>query len=415
MDPATINAHSFQVADPAGNMAPGSVNYDSNFDVASFLPNPALRQGTPYTATITTEATSAAGVHLASPYSYKFTTRTTTDKSPLKVVSVSPGANASCVSASSLIIVTFDEAPDASTVIPNNFVVTGPGGGAVPVKLSTNVTTTQVVLTPTSPLPSGEITVTVNNVGDLADVMMTAPFTSNFSTACTGGGSGGGATTQFEATLFGSEYAINGHVTIDTSGNTTIGLTGAPANTTYTAQFCPALNVNKSVPPACFNLSKLSSDASGNATVKLKFPRPGNWAGDFNLNNSAGNAVYYTYLSYTVTHQMYLSTLLPTTSVNSGAAIASPQNSAGFGTVSYSNGMLRFTLNGGLPNTVYSTSETLGLAVNESNSYQVTTFTTNAQGDGTSTSTQLGAEGDLFEVAPGNPNQTVFIGGFSIP
>ena len=52
--------------------------------------------------------------------------------------------------------------------------------------MSINVTTTQVVLTPTSPLSSGTITVTVQNVGDLADVKMAAPYTWSFKTTCGG-------------------------------------------------------------------------------------------------------------------------------------------------------------------------------------------------------------------------------------
>jgi hypothetical protein len=48
------------------------------------------------------------------------------------------------------------------------------------------------VLTPSSALPSGAITVTVNNVADLAGVKMTASYTWSFSTACGGGGTGGG-------------------------------------------------------------------------------------------------------------------------------------------------------------------------------------------------------------------------------
>jgi hypothetical protein len=107
---------------------------------------------------------------------------------------VVPAANATCVSATTPITITFDEAPDASTVNSTNIVVTGPGGAVIPVTMSINVTTTQVVLTPNSPLPSGTITVTVKNIGDLADVMMAGPYIWSFSTACGGGGgtSGGG-------------------------------------------------------------------------------------------------------------------------------------------------------------------------------------------------------------------------------
>ncbi len=423
MDPATINGHSFQVADSTGTLAPGSVTYNTNFDIASFQPSPALRPGTTYTATITTAATSAAGVPLAKPYSYTFTTRMKTDASPISVLSLSPAANATCVSANTLIIVTFDEVPDAATILPSNFVVTGPGG-AIPVKLSTNVTTTQVVLTPTSPLPSGNITVTVSNVGDLADVMMTAPYTWSFSTACTSGGGGGGgsATTQYQAPLFSENglTAMNGRITVDTSGNTTIQLTGAPPSTTYTVQFCPAVDqLSTYAPPACFDVTTVSSDSGGSGTATAKFPRPGDWAGDFYVNNSAGKAAYQTFLAFGLSNQTYLSTLLPATSTNGGVdTTGSPQDPLSSGAVTYSNGSLVFSVNGASPNTPYATNESEAIYIDSSGTYELSTFTTDAKGNGSST-TQVavtgGSGGDLFQVVPQNGNGAGFIGGFSVP
>lgn len=59
MPPTTINSQSFQVVDASGNLMPGTVTYDSEFETASFLPNPALKSGTTYTATITKAAASA--------------------------------------------------------------------------------------------------------------------------------------------------------------------------------------------------------------------------------------------------------------------------------------------------------------------------------------------------------------------
>lgn len=189
MDTASINAQSFQVADSSGKLAQGTVSYDPDFNTASFLPNPALQNGATYKATITTEVASTGGVHLASPYTYTFATRTDSDTSPLSVSSVIPAANAACVSANTPITITFNEAPDASTVNSTNIAITGPGGAAIPVTMSVNVTTTQVVLTPNSQLPSGTIMVAIQNVADLAGVKMSSAYTWNFSTAC-GGGSG---------------------------------------------------------------------------------------------------------------------------------------------------------------------------------------------------------------------------------
>ena len=234
MDPSTINSQSFQVADSTGKLATGTVTYDPDFNTASFLPNPALQPGANYTATMTTAAASTDGAHLANPYSYTFTTRSDPDTSPLMVNSVNPAANATCVGANTAITITFDEAPDASTVMPGNFMVSGPSG-AIQVKISTSVATTQVVLTPTSPLPSGTVTVTVSNVADLAGVKMAAPYTWSFSTAC-GGGGGGGANTFVYAgnntEIAGFEIAADGSASAVSGSPFALGGTGLASSPT---------------------------------------------------------------------------------------------------------------------------------------------------------------------------------------
>jgi hypothetical protein len=215
MDPSTINAQSFQVTDSSGKSMQGAVSYDANFQTASFLPNPALQTNASYTATITTAVASTGGMHLASPYTYSFSTRSDSDTSPLSVNSVVPAANATCVSANTSITITFNEAPDASTVNSTNITVTGPGGAVIPVKMNINVTTTQVVLTPASPLPSGSITVNVKNVADLAGVVLAAPYIWSFSTSC--------GATYFYVGVESPNAAIRGYqVNVDTASLTDV-------------------------------------------------------------------------------------------------------------------------------------------------------------------------------------------------
>ncbi|HKR28729.1 MAG TPA: hypothetical protein VJS11_14795, partial [Acidobacteriaceae bacterium] len=70
----------------------------------------------------------------------------------------------------------------------------------------------QVVVTPTSSLPQGTITVTISGVADLADVAMQQPYTWSFSTACNGGGGGAGAGTQIVYVIDGptlTTYDVN--------------------------------------------------------------------------------------------------------------------------------------------------------------------------------------------------------------
>lgn len=184
MDPATINGSTFVVTDAGGNRMPGAIAYDATFHIASFQPEPALEINTKYTAAIATGVKSAGGVPIARPYIYSFTTRDDSDKSPLSVINVSPFPDQSCVSDSTKIVITFSEEPDASQVNSQSIVVTGPSGEKIPVTLALNVAATQVVVTPTEPLPEGSITVTVSNIGDLAGQMMSQPFTWTFTTAC---------------------------------------------------------------------------------------------------------------------------------------------------------------------------------------------------------------------------------------
>ncbi|HKR27055.1 MAG TPA: Ig-like domain-containing protein, partial [Acidobacteriaceae bacterium] len=192
MNPDTINAKTFLIMDAGGNQVTGAVTYDSDYNVASFQPTPALEDNTKYTAMITTGAQSVGGMSLAANYSYSFSTRADTDTSPLRVTNVSPFPDENCVSPTTAITITFNEAPDASTVTTSNIVVTDSTGNKIPVTLSTTISATDVVVTPKSALPSGSITVTVSGIGDLADQMMQQPFTWTFSTACNTGGGGGG-------------------------------------------------------------------------------------------------------------------------------------------------------------------------------------------------------------------------------
>src|SRR5262249_43225966 len=59
--------------DSAGNLVPGTVSYDDEQDMATFLPNTSLNPGTTYTATVD-GAEDLAGNVMAAPYSWSFST-----------------------------------------------------------------------------------------------------------------------------------------------------------------------------------------------------------------------------------------------------------------------------------------------------------------------------------------------------
>ncbi|MFP5234580.1 MAG: Ig-like domain-containing protein [Acidobacteriota bacterium] len=419
MDLSTINNQTMVLTDSSGRSVPGTVGYDSSFDVAGFQPNPALQTSASYTLRVTTGAKSAQGQPLQSDFKYNFTTRAETDKSPIGVKAVTPANGATCVSASTLITITFTEGADVNSLTSSNIVVTGPGNAVIPAKISYNVATAQATIAPNAALPSGSITVTVSNVADAAGVAMTTPYTWSFSTACsTAGGGGGTATTQYMTSLYAQGLtAIHGQVTVDTQGMVAVKLTSATAGASYTVQFCPAFDSGATTIPApnCFNLTTIATDSSGNGTATVKFPNPGDWAGDFFLNDSSGKAHYQTFIAINSMNATYMAMLLPDTNTNGGVmTTSSPQEPLTSGTVTVSNGNMVFTLKGSAPNTSFMAFESETVYTQSSGTYGVSTMTTDAQGNASSTaSTNAGSGGDMFQVEP--QSGAGYTAGFAVP
>lgn len=419
MDPSTISNQTMTVTDASGRSVPGNVAYYSNFDVAGFQPNPALQTSTNYTLTLTTGVKSAQGVALQANYTHSFTTRAETDKSPIGVKTVMPANGATCVSASSLITITFTEGADVSTLTSSNIVLMGPGNTMIPAKISYNVATAQATISPNAALPSGTITVTVSNVADSAGVAMTTPYTWSFSTACSTGGGGGTPTTQYTTPLYAQGLTtIQGQVSVDTQGMVTVKLANATASASYTVQFCPAFDAGATTIPApsCFDLTTIATDSSGNGTATVKFPKAGDWAGDFFLNDSTGKAHYETFIATSSANATYMATLLPDTNTNGGVVTtSSPQEPLTSGTVTVSGGNMVFTLKGAEPTTYFMASESETVYMQSSGTYGVSTMTTDAQGNATSTaSTNDGSGGDMFQVEP-QSGGAGYTAGFSVP
>ncbi|MEO6352174.1 MAG: Ig-like domain-containing protein, partial [Burkholderiaceae bacterium] len=80
MDPATLTAASFTLACPVGTPKTGVVTYSESSNVATLtLPAVNLPSNTECTATISTAAKDTAGVALAAPFNWSFTTGLTAD------------------------------------------------------------------------------------------------------------------------------------------------------------------------------------------------------------------------------------------------------------------------------------------------------------------------------------------------
>lgn len=346
-----------------------------------------------------------------------------------------PASGTTQVPLNSSIQITFSSAADSSTVNATDVAVTDPK--PVAGTLNYDSSTESVTFTPSAALAANSTyTVTVSGVKSSTGAAMSSPFQAKFATVMPppppasgggGGGTGGGgstATVQYQAPFtpeIGLGTNFNGQVTVDTSGNTAVTLTGAAASTVYTLQFCPGFDSGATtIPaPACFDITTVTTDASGKGGTTAKFPKAGNWAGDFFLNDSTGKSIYQTYLGTTANNETYMSTLLPDTTTNGGAVTTSTkQEPLTSGTVTLKAGSLQFMVKGAAPNTTYYTDVSETVYMDSSGTYQLSTFTTDASGNGTSnTSLNQGSGGDLFQVGPNamTPTSAGYIGGFAVP
>ncbi|MGH9599637.1 MAG: Ig-like domain-containing protein [Terracidiphilus sp.] len=338
------------------------------------------------------------------------------------VTTVSPASGATSIATNAAIQVTFSAAADASTVNTTDIQVTGPKAVAGTVTYSGDSNT--ATFTPSAALTaSTKYTVKVSGVTSSAGTALAA-FTSTFTTAASSGS--GGTTAQYQAPLLSSTLSkVYGQISIDTSGNMTVQLTGATANTTYSVQFCTAVatSVCGAPGPSCFSVGNVSTDATGSGTLTEVFPKPGNWAGDFNLSVGKTNA-YNTSFIPGLSGENYMSSLQPATTVN-GTGLGTvgcpsgtppPQAPLTSGAVTYAKGAVTYAVTGTSPSTGFSCNESETTYLDSSGTYPTDTFTTNGSGDASSSSTSFGPSGDLFQVAPTNSADGLgFIGGFSVP
>ena len=127
MSPASITGATFTVTGPGGAPVSGAVTYTGV--TATFMPTAALAFGAVYTGTITTGASSAAGISLAASYVWTFTTITP----PPAVVSTIPMNMATGVPIGEVLSATFNEAMNCMNLSSpvKTFTVTGPGTTAV--------------------------------------------------------------------------------------------------------------------------------------------------------------------------------------------------------------------------------------------------------------------------------------------
>jgi methionine-rich copper-binding protein CopC len=186
MDATTVSGSTFELRTAANVLVPATVSYSAQ--VATLNPTADLVEGASYTATMRGGATDprvkdVAGNAMAANRVWTFTVLNT----PPTVASTSPASNATGVSRTANITVTFSEAMTASTISTSTFELRTSAGALVPSVVSYNATTRVATLNPNSSLTIlGNYTVTVRGgttdprVKDAVGNAMTANRTWSF-------------------------------------------------------------------------------------------------------------------------------------------------------------------------------------------------------------------------------------------
>lgn len=186
MNPASINATTFTLTDPAGGVVPGQVTYNSASNTATFTPSGSLAPNTLFTARISTRARDLFGNALASSVVWSFTTGVTTclGVGAPTVVSATP-ANGACPN--TVATASFSQAMNPATIDASTFTLTGPGTTPVAGQVTYDANSDTAIFTPAGSLtPSTTYTATITTgAADLVDNPLASDFVWTFTTAAT--------------------------------------------------------------------------------------------------------------------------------------------------------------------------------------------------------------------------------------
>jgi hypothetical protein len=184
MNPATVSGTTFTLTGPGTTPVTGVVTYAASSNTATFTPASALALSTLYTATITTGATDAYGIWLASNFVWTFTTGPN-PCAPPAVISEVPAAGAVGVCSAALVTATFNRAMNPSTIDGTTFTLTGPGTTPVTGVVTYNAANDTASLAPASALALSTLytaTITTGAQDSFGNALATN-FTWTFTTA----------------------------------------------------------------------------------------------------------------------------------------------------------------------------------------------------------------------------------------
>jgi hypothetical protein len=132
MNPATVDNTTFTLTGPGNALVAGQISYDAPSNTATFTPAGTLALNTLYTVTVTTGVKDVFGNALTTNFVWSFTTGSTICASgPPTVIAVLPPNGSIGVCQNTVILATFSEAMNPSTINSTTFTLAGPGATSV--------------------------------------------------------------------------------------------------------------------------------------------------------------------------------------------------------------------------------------------------------------------------------------------
>jgi hypothetical protein len=211
MDPSTITTSTFTLKRGTTTVS-GTVNYTGT--TATFVPSSNLAASAAHTATITTGAKDLAGNALRSDFVWSFTTGSTPDTTPPRVISTSPVV---AVALNSNISATFSEAMDPSTITVSTFLLKQ---GTTSVSGLVSYAGLTAIFDPASNFASNTTYTATITTGakDLAGNALAVNFVWNFTTSTSSAACGQTAVALGSA----ASFAVLAGATVTNTGATTV-------------------------------------------------------------------------------------------------------------------------------------------------------------------------------------------------
>ena len=181
MNASTITNATFTLMGPGNTSVPGNITPGTT--TFAFVPAGNLAYDTMYTATITTAAQSVAGVALAAPYSWTFTTVAATVPT---VTTTVPASSATNINVNNALTATFSQPMNANTVTASTFTL-ATANGNIPVlgTVTYNGGNSTAMFMPNSTLAYGtSYTATITTgATSSAGASLASPYVWSFTTA----------------------------------------------------------------------------------------------------------------------------------------------------------------------------------------------------------------------------------------